>query len=104
MKKEFSCETVRNGKAEVPCDVTCNQKKLDEEKLQKEENNKRELEERLKNKKELEKYEKLFHGKKKNKEKRIQEDVVEKTLLEQYWVLFSILFVAVALSFYLIYL
>lgn len=100
IKKEFSCETVRNGKAEVPCDETCNEKKLANERVEKSEKDKRLLEEKIKNEKELEKYEKLFHGKKKNKEKRTKEDVIEKSLLERYWMLFTMLCLGISVLLY----
>ncbi|XP_018334873.1 NF-X1-type zinc finger protein NFXL1 [Agrilus planipennis] len=74
IKKEFSCETVRNGGAKVDCDETCRQKMEEEKRFRDFENELIKRHQELKNLKELEKYEKKFQGRKKfSKRTRISE-------------------------------
>lgn len=85
IKKEVSCETVRKGTVPVECDDVCTQKKLEEKKQKELENEQKKKEEELRNQRELEKYEKKFHGKKKNREKKTFDQVEENSMLQKYW-------------------
>lgn len=87
---------MRTGGASVPCDDACVQKQLDEKKLKELEDEQKKKEEELRNKKELEKYEKMFQGKKKNKEKKVHNEVVQKTMFERYWFVPVIILVLIA--------
>lgn len=86
IKKEFQCELIRNKKTKiiVECDEICEQKK-EEERRKNEilEEERRKIEE-LKNKKELEKYEKLFVQQKKKNRKRTRSEADDVGFLQQY--------------------
>ncbi|XP_022903190.1 NF-X1-type zinc finger protein NFXL1 [Onthophagus taurus] len=84
IKKEFSCENVRNGSAVVNCDDVCNEKKAEAEQLKATEIEQMKKEEAIKNRKELEKYEKMFHGKKKYKEKKVRNEIDERGFFSRF--------------------
>lgn len=84
IKKEFLCELVKQGAAEVNCDETCEQKKREEETIRRIELKQKIKEEEVRNQKELEKYEKMFQGKRKNKERKIREKTETKGFLHRY--------------------
>lgn len=86
IKKEFSCELVRNNAAVVECDEICAQKKEEQMKVRKALEEQKLKEEEEKNKKELEKYQKMFEGKKKTKERKIKEQEDKVSFFRQYWV------------------
>lgn len=61
----------------------------------------RKKEEELKNKKEVEKYQKMFQAKKKHKDKRVCEDVKEDYLLQNKWFIFSLFVIVIFAVLYL---
>ncbi|KAF5270987.1 hypothetical protein FQR65_LT05337 [Abscondita terminalis] len=85
IKKEFSCEEFRSTVAMVKCDEVCQEKQREEKKARDLANERKRKEEELKNKIELEKYEKLLHGKKKSKERRVINQTEEVLLIRKYW-------------------
>lgn len=103
IKRDFPCDAVRNKLAKVECDDNCFQKKEEERKQQELINAEKKREEELKNEKELAKYNRLFEGKKKNRDRRQHEEEQETTFLQKYWVLISScsLFLLATVFFYL---
>ncbi|KAH1004003.1 hypothetical protein HUJ04_003825 [Dendroctonus ponderosae] len=96
LKKEFQCETVRQGLAVVECDEICLQKQAEEkEKLEADEAIKR-REEEIRNQRELELYQKKFSGKKKNKDRRVHEEEENGSFLKKYWLLVPTVFIVIA--------
>ncbi|KAJ8941974.1 hypothetical protein NQ314_010198 [Rhamnusium bicolor] len=84
IKKEFHCEIVRKKLAIVECDEVCEKKKEEERILKEAINKQQKLEEELKNRKELEKYQKMFEGKKKNRNRKFYEEEEEISLIKKY--------------------
>ncbi|XP_026478578.1 NF-X1-type zinc finger protein NFXL1-like [Ctenocephalides felis] len=74
IKREFTCDKVRMKIAQVDCDDTCQEKKQNEEKLLHEQEVQRKLLEEMKNKTEVELFEKKFSGKRKYRQKAIYAD------------------------------
>ncbi|XP_008191258.2 NF-X1-type zinc finger protein NFXL1 [Tribolium castaneum] len=97
LKKEFSCETVRNNAAKVECDEICNRKKEEDRKQQELINEQKRKEEELKNERELAKYKKIFESKKRTRDRRAYEEEEEVTFIKKYWFLITT-FTAVVLS------
>ena len=87
IKKEFICEIVRKNGTQVSCDVTCQKKLEDERKIREMENDRKKNEEKLRDQMELAKYEKMFNGKKKHRDRRMQKDVEELSLFSKYRIL-----------------
>ncbi|CAH1115827.1 unnamed protein product [Psylliodes chrysocephalus] len=103
IRKEYSCETVRKNMAIVECDEICEVKKEETRKIREAAEEQKRKEEEIKNKKELEKYQKIFEGKKKNRERRRHEDEVEDGFIKKYWVILVAVFVMfVSLGGYLV--
>uniref|UniRef100_A0A1Y1M097 PHD-type domain-containing protein n=4 Tax=Photinus pyralis TaxID=7054 RepID=A0A1Y1M097_PHOPY len=100
IKREFSCELVRANKAVVSCDDACFLKQKEEKRLRDlEAEHKRRLEE-VENRRELEKYEKLFHGKKKVKDRKVVSEKEEKSFFQKYWLIVtSTLILVIAIYF-----
>lgn len=87
LKKEFSCELVRNNLALVSCDEVCAKIKIEQFKIQKTAEEQKAKEEEEKNKRDLEKYKKMFEGKKKGRDRRIKEPEVKISFFRKYWIL-----------------
>lgn len=103
IKKEFSCESIKNNLATVVCDEICAQKKEEQLKTKNAAEEKKAKEEEEKNRKELEKYQKLFEGKRKIKDRKTLEQEEQISFLKQYWVLLVTVFmVPLAVGFYLV--
>ncbi|KAF5301721.1 hypothetical protein FQA39_LY10652 [Lamprigera yunnana] len=105
IKKEFTCEEVRSETTVVKCDEICLEKQQEESKIRNMENEKKRREEEIKNLQELEKYEKLLHGKKKHKERKFVNKVEERSLFQKYWVVIVSVcgFIASTLIYYLLH-
>ncbi|CAH1179658.1 unnamed protein product [Phaedon cochleariae] len=86
IRKEFSCESVRKKLAVVECDEICLKKKEEDRKIREAAEEQRRVEEELKNKKELEKYQKMFEGKKKQRDRRSMEDEEQIGFVKKYWI------------------
>ncbi|XP_012279263.1 NF-X1-type zinc finger protein NFXL1 [Orussus abietinus] len=67
IKRDFSCEVVRLGKATVDCDGACLKRKEEREQLQAMELEKRKAEEETRNRMEIEKFERKFKPKRRGK-------------------------------------
>ncbi|GLV33994.1 uncharacterized protein CBL_11123 [Carabus blaptoides fortunei] len=85
LRREFSCELVRTNTAQLPCDEQCNLKKAEEQRLQQQQTEAREREEALKNARELEQFQKKFQTKKRHRERKINQEVEQQSLLKTYW-------------------
>lgn len=103
IKKEFSCETIRKNAAHVECDEVCLQKQEEEKKKRQLLEEQKKREEEIKNKRELEKYEKIFQPKKKTKERRVRGNQDERSFLEKYkFVILGLLVLLVSFVAYLL--
>lgn len=97
IKKEFQCELVRNNTAVVECDEICKEKKEEERKKNALLEEQRRREEELRNKKELERYEKMFAQKKKTKRRMRGEQENEGFLLRYKYAIAGVTFLIIAL-------
>lgn len=86
---------MRKNLGEVKCDEICALKLEEERKKNEILEEQRKKEEELKNKKELEKYEKMFQQKKKNKERKVRNYDDERSFLDKYRVIIICVLVAV---------
>lgn len=84
LKKDIPCDLARNKTATVECDDLCLQKKEEERKLHNAAKEEKQRLEELKNKKELEKYQKLFEGKKKQRERKHHDEQEEVHFIYKY--------------------
>lgn len=101
IRKEFSCELVRNKSAIINCDEMCEQKKKEEKKQHELESEAKKKEEELRNAKELEQFQKKFQTKKKYKDKKINCDREEQSFLKKYWIIFTALLVVILAAIFL---
>lgn len=85
IKKEISCESVRNNTVAIECDEVCKLNQEQVKKVREIELEAKRKEEELRNAKELEEYQKKFQGRKKYKEKRRHDETEEKSFLKKYW-------------------
>lgn len=99
IKKEFSCETVRKNEAFVECDNACLQKIAEEKEMKALESERKRKQEELNNMRELEKYEKKFQGKRRTKERRVVDEVDERSMLAKYWFVVAVPGVVIAVAF-----
>lgn len=97
LKKDVSCGLMRNGQHQrIDCDAICVQKKAEEKKLRDAFDEQKRLEEEEINQRELAKYQKIFEGKKKNRDRRIHKDNDDDSFFGKYkFVLFGLVFVPV---------
>lgn len=96
LKKEFQCDLVRNGKVTVECDDACREKMEEERKKNEMLEERRRFEEEVKNKKELERYEKMFQQRKKNRERKLSKVGDDRSCFAKYkiWILISVVWIA----------
>lgn len=97
IKKEFQCEYVRKNTAVVECDEICSQKSEEEKKKNAILEEQRRIEEELKNKKELEKYEKMFAQKKKSRKRTRSEQEDSSFLIKYKYVMAGVTFLILAI-------
>lgn len=103
IKKEFQCEYIRNKLAVVECDEICKQKIEEERRRNALLEEQRKKEEELRNKKELEKYEKMFAQKKKSR-KRTRDEHEDEGVLQKYkYIIAGVTFLIVAIAIYLFF-
>lgn len=85
----------------VECDETCVKKQEEEKKLKDKEDEIRKKEEDLKNKIELEKFEKKFQGKRRYKEKRIVNEFDNRSFVQKHWLaILSLSMLIISVVFY----
>ncbi|KAK9887147.1 hypothetical protein WA026_020594 [Henosepilachna vigintioctopunctata] len=99
IKKEFSCDLVRNNKALVDCDMVCTKLKEETNKKNKAIQEERKKLEELKNKQELEKYIKKFEGKKKQRDKKYQSEDKNESFLKRYYLPLSTVIIISLMAF-----
>lgn len=102
LKKEFSCDMVRNNMAKVECDEICIKKKEEERKQQENINEQKRKEQELKNEKELAKYKRIFEGKKRTRDRKSYENTEEASFIKRYWFILATItiFLVSVLAFY----
>lgn len=97
LKKEFHCDYLRSKTVLVECDEICEQKKEAARQQNAYLEAQRRKEEELKNQKELEKYEKMFAQKKKNKKRTRSEQEDDGVLIKYKYVVAGVTFLILAI-------
>lgn len=104
IKKEFPCEAIRKKIAIIECDETCSAKKEEQRKIREAQEEQKRKDEEVRNQKELEKYQKMFEGKKKTRDRRIYEEEKQENFIKKYWIIILISTVlSISIGLYLSY-